>query len=73
MTAAATSNYERFVADGSAAPVLLLLVLLVEWQLFRLADPRRSRVVRSVIGAALVPLTVLVATLTVSRAINLAT
>ena len=73
MTAAASSNYERFVADGSAAPVLLLLALLVEWQLLRLADPRMSQVGRSVIAAALVPLSVLVAALTVSRAIHLAT
>jgi hypothetical protein len=39
----------------------------------RLADPRMSQVVRSVIVTALVPLSVLVAALTVSRAINLAT
>ena len=73
MTAAASSNYDRFVSGGSAAPVLLLLALLVEWQLLRLADPRMSQVVRSIIATALIPLSVLVAALAVSRAINLAT
>jgi hypothetical protein len=73
MTAAAGTNYERFVSGGSAAPVLLVLALLVQWQLLRMADPRVSGVVRPVIACALVPLSVLVAALTALRAINLAT
>ena len=73
MTAAASSNYERFVSGGSVAPVLLILALLVQWQLLGMADPRVSGLVRPVIGCVVVPLSVLVAALTAIRAINLAT
>ena len=73
MTAAATSNYERFVSGGSAAPVLLILALLMEWQLLRQVDPGVSLAVRSIIGTALVPVAVLVGALTVVRAVSLAT
>ena len=64
MTAAASSNYERFVSGGSVAPVLLILALLVQWQLLGMADPRVSGLVRPVIGCVVVPLSVLVAALT---------
>ena len=72
-TAAASGNYERFVSGGSAAPVLLILALLMEWQLLRLADPLGSRVAYSIIATALIPLSVVVVALTVIRAISLAT
>jgi hypothetical protein len=73
MTAAASTNYERFISGGSAAPVLLVLALFVQWQLLRMADPRVPGVVGPVIACALAPLLVLVTALTVLRAINLAT
>jgi len=67
------SNYERFVSGGSLVPVLLILLLLVEWELLRSATPGASRAVSQVLGLALVPMAVFVAMLTVLRATNLVT
>lgn len=68
-----SNDYERFVSAGTLVPVLLILVLLVEWELVGSLNPGMSRVVRSVLTTLLVPLATLVGMLTLLRATSLVT
>ena len=73
-TLAATSHessYERLVSWKSFAPVLLLLVLLIEWEMLRTQGLRLASLTRLTLGVVAAPLGALVILAALLRAAKL--
>jgi hypothetical protein len=69
--ASGESSYERLLSWTSVAPVLLLLVLLIEWELLRTQGARLGGLTRSTLGVVAGPLGVLVVLIGLVRAVKL--
>jgi hypothetical protein len=65
------SSYERLVSWKSFSPVLLLLVLLIEWELLRTQGVRLASLTRLTLGVVAAPLGALVILVALLRAVKL--
>jgi hypothetical protein len=65
------SSYERLLGWTSVAPVLLLLVLLIEWEMLRTQGTRAAGFTRPTLGVVAAPLGALVVLVGLVRAVKL--
>jgi hypothetical protein len=65
------SSYERLLSWASIAPVLLLLVLLIEWEMLRTQGARLASFTRLTLGVVAAPLGSLVVLIGLVRAVKL--
>jgi hypothetical protein len=70
IAASGGSSYQRFLSWTSVAPVLLLLVLLIEWEMLR-TQARLASLTRPTLGIVVAPLGALTVMIALVRAAKL--